>query len=249
VGKSCIVGSQCTSGTCRSEDLFGWPGGSCIAGLNTCNRSDAGVSTGCPANAVCLGDQFGTFCRQRCGSGGTACRSAYACHDDDEDSSSPSWCTPMCSSDADCRALGGTYGCNLWSRLCEVKDKQQAKYGGACSTNTDCESGLCQRESSNGGYCYGWCQRSGGSCGGDGVCEPGPSGDNTGRCLDGCSMVGSATECRAASRQTCGPAPTGSVNACYCRVAGERCSTSADCCIQSGFPIGGCVQFINICGL
>lgn len=248
VGRACIVGSQCAAGTCNTEDQTGWPGGSCVAGLNTCNRSDAGVSTGCPANAVCLGDQFGTFCRQRCsGSSSMACRPGYACHDDDADSSSPSWCTPLCGSDADCRALGATYGCNPWSKLCELKDKLKPKYGGACSTNTDCETGLCLRASNNGGYCFGWCLRSGGTCGGDGVCEPESSSnsDATGRCLDGCTMVGSSSECRGAP-QTCAPAPTGSVNACYCRVADERCSANAPCCRGSciTFPIigGVCVQ-------
>lgn len=242
VGDPCFFSTQCTSGACRAEDTSGWPGGSCIAGLNTCSRSDAGVTSGCPGNSVCLGDQFGTFCRQRC-SGSSGCRAGYACHDDDDDNTSPNWCTPMCASDSDCRPLGGMYGCNPWSKLCELKDKGFAKYGAACTINSNCESGLCLRASNNGGYCYGWCARSGGTCGGDGVCEPGPSGDGTGRCLDGCTMAGSSAECRGGSPQTCGPAPSTSANVCYCRVEGESCSTGPQCCR------GNCVVFPIVGGV
>jgi hypothetical protein len=239
-GSACINSTQCAAGTCQDEASSGWPGGACVGGVNACSRNDAGVSTGCPTNTVCVHDQHGRFCRQRC-SGTGGCRTGYACHDEDEDSDSPNWCAPLCTSDADCRALGGTYGCNPWSKLCQQKDRTRQKYGGACTANTECETGRCLRQSSNGGYCEGLCLRNGGTCGGDGVCEPTASGDATGRCLDGCTMSGTNTECRAGSPQRCGPAPTGSVNACYCRVAGERCQTSDQCCRPTGFPVGGCV--------
>jgi hypothetical protein len=230
IGRACSANAQCASGTCWLEGSTGWPSGACVAGVSTCAR-DAGVTVGCPAGSVCTSDEFGTFCRQQC-SGSTGCRRGYACHDEDQDSSTPPWCVPLCVTDNDCAHLGGTYGCNPWSRRCETKNRGLKKYGEACSGDPQCETGRCLGQAS--GYCAGLCPRTGGSCATGGVCaSDGTVNDGTNRCYDDCT---SAADCRG-SPYTCQLPPWGGpANACYCSRTGEKCAQDSDCCSRS--PIG-----------
>jgi hypothetical protein len=240
IGKACSADGQCASGTCRTESVTGWPSGACVAGVGSCSRTDAGVTTGCPAGSVCAFDEFGTFCRQACtGSGSAPCRAGYACHDEDNDSSTPRWCVPLCTADADCARLGGNYGCNAWSKRCELKDKGLSKYGASCGSGSQCESGICLGGS--GGYCSGLCLKSGGTCGGDGVCGNDGTSDATGRCFDGCAA---SNDCRS-SPYSCRAPPYGggSGNVCYCSREGEPCGSAADCCATVAF----CFPGVNLC--
>ena len=227
VGQACASNGQCASQVCRTEASSGWPSGACVAGVNTCSR-DAGVSVGCPSGSVCTSDQFGTFCRQGC-SGAGGCRQGYSCDDEDNDSSSGSWCVPSCTSDADCAHLGGSYGCNPWSKRCELKDKSLKRYGAACSNDSQCETGQCLGEA--GGYCAGPCRASG-ACAPGGVCaSDGQSNDGTWRCYDDCATN---ADCRAAP-YSCRNAPWSSpAPVCYCSRAGEKCQADGDCC--TGIP-------------
>ncbi|MBI3178535.1 MAG: hypothetical protein HYZ27_02670, partial [Deltaproteobacteria bacterium] len=200
LGKPCSANGQCASGRCFTESGSRWPSGACVGAANGC-ALDAGVSWGCPSGAVCMADGFGRFCRQACsGSGSSACRPGYACHEVPE-VDGPRWCHPLCASDADCERRGGSYGCNLWSRLCETKDKQGARYGAACSAASQCESGVCLPD--EGGYCAGLC-RKGASCGPDGVCDGDDTSDQTGRCFDACA---SQADCTRGGDYLCKPAP------------------------------------------
>jgi hypothetical protein len=248
IGQGCASSSQCASGVCRTEATTGWPGGACVAGVNTCVRADAGVSLGCPTGAVCATDQAGTFCRQACsGAGSSPCRPGYACHDDDDRLSTAAYCVPLCTSDEQCSNSSVGVGCNQWSKRCEARDKGLAKYGAACNANSQCETGLCLNASNNGGYCYGVCNSTASAataCADDGVCESYLTSalvDQTARCLDGCTTTSSSSECRANAAQTCqiisssGSTP----RACYCRVVNKTCSGHSECCS------GLCLQAIT----
>jgi hypothetical protein len=194
---------------------------------------DAGVSYGCPAGSVCTSDHFGRFCREQCSS--ATCRAGYACHENtDYRWDGPRTCMPLCTSDAQCsRDLGASYGCNLFSRRCELKDKGLPKYGANCSNNSQCESGICL---SDPGYCEGLCIKSG-ACGADGVCGSDGTSDQTGRCFDQCT---GASDCTRPSPFQCAAPPYGgsTSNVCYCRHIDEPCRQASDCCNPSpvGFP-------------
>jgi hypothetical protein len=247
IGKACSVGTQCASGVCRTEGASGWPSGSCVTGTNSC-WLDAGVSAGCPSGSACTGDEFGRFCRQQCsGNGATTCRPGYACHanPDFDWNDGPRTCTPLCNSDADCSRISGiaNYGCNPWSKRCELKDRGLGKTGAACSNNSQCETGFCLGE--RGGYCSGICRKTTLACPSDSVCGGDGTNDQTGRCFDLCA---SQTECR--SGYTCQPPPYGgtSTNVCYCSRNSEDCNQSSDCCGTAlpGFPacfLGSCATF------
>jgi hypothetical protein len=185
---------------------------------------------------VCEGDEQGRFCRQSCTSGG--CRPGYACHENENpDYDGKRSCFPLCLTDADCsRDLGASYGCNLWSRRCELKDKGGRKYGLSCSGPADCESGVCLPD--RGGYCAGYCPR-GGTCATDGACGSDGLNDQTARCFDVCA---GAADCTRGAPYQCAAAPYGgtSSNVCYCRRTGEPCSQNSDCCNPSIGPIQAC---------
>lgn len=239
-GKACLSGGQCASGRCLTETTNGLPSGHCTNSAACSISLTTGASTGCASGGTCATDEFGTFCRKSC-SGSTGCRGGYACHDDlDENDVTPNYCIPLCTSDLDCARLGGQYGCNLHSRRCETKDKGLAKLGAACAGNASCESGVCLRASSNGGYCMTRCKDSSPTCPGDGVCDYSSGGDNTGDCYDGCA---NAAECTRGGRYTCQSSQNNRGNVCYCAVAGDLCSTDADCCT------GPCQNFglVKIC--
>ncbi|MHB8874181.1 MAG: hypothetical protein ACYC8T_10885 [Myxococcaceae bacterium] len=130
--------------------------------------------------------------------------------DDFDTSNNTNHCEPLCATDADCAGAGGSFGCNPWSRLCELKDKGLTKYGGACSSDTQCETGRCSTYKP-GGYCLGLCSGTALSCGGTGFCVYNASfGDNVGACLQGC---GSTAQCRG-TPYTC--QDVGSGTACWC---------------------------------
>ena len=235
IGKACSSNLQCLSGRCLTESVSGWPSGACVGAAGGCSL-DAGVSYGCAAGSACTTDQYGTFCRQQCsGSGATACRAAYACHENpDEDYEGPRTCTPLCATDADCNRNGGSsYGCNPWSKRCEPKQKNLKKYGEACGGNTQCESGLCL--GGEGGYCYGLCVKGGAGCASDGTCGNDDFNDNTGRCFDSCTT---SAECTRGGDYLCKPAPWGgaTTQVCYCSRLGEPCGGEADCCNKH--PLG-----------
>ena len=206
---------------------------------------DAGVSVGCPAGSACTSDEYGRFCRQNCtGPGATTCRPQYACHEnpDFDWNDGPRTCTPLCNSDADCNRLGGTYGCNLWSRRCEQKDKGLAKYGAPCASNAACESGICHPD--RGGWCGGLCRKSTNVCATDGVCASEGTNDATGRCFDICNT---AAECTRGAPYQCQPPPWGgtTTNVCYCARGGEPCNDDADCCLPGFGPFPAC--FLSAC--
>jgi hypothetical protein len=138
--------------------------------------------------------------------------------------------------------MGASYGCNLWSRRCELKDKGFSKYGAACGGGSTCESGLCLPD--RGGYCGGLCVK-GGTCGPDGACGNDGTSDQTGRCYDVCA---NASECTRGAPYQCAAPPYGGTSSlvCYCRRIGEPCTVNGDCC-NPGFGFPACLPF-GFCG-
>ncbi|MFZ5471046.1 MAG: hypothetical protein ACOZIN_16590 [Myxococcota bacterium] len=234
-GKPCTSNSQCAGGRCLTEAASGAPNGVCSNSVS-CNVT---AQTGCNGG-ICVESGAFDVCRARCTANGLMatgrCRQGYACFDADTNTGNDNnHCLPLCASDADCSGSGASYGCNPWSKLCESKDKGLGKYGAACTSDSQCESGRCGL-SFPGGICYGLCTGSAKSCGGDGVCYFYASyGDNIGECDDGCTVSG---QCRGAP-YTCQDFGQGSI--CYCRLLNDPCTLDSQCCS------GDCDFFFGLC--
>ncbi len=107
------------------------------------------------------------YCLKTCslepGSSGASCegRSELACAAPATDD--PSFCYPVCDSDADC---GDRY-CNLFSGLCSpFPPEGQAAIGAGCSANHECASGWCINIAGQRRACSGICIYNGvGGCG------------------------------------------------------------------------------------
>lgn len=223
-GLPCASDSQCGGGKCRTEAATGDPNGACSNSVS-CSVS---AQTGC-RGGLCV--EAGSFdlCRMRCtgtGLGATGrCRAGYACLDTDSDTTnSTNYCLSLCSSDAECQGGAAGYGCNLWSKRCEQKDKGLSKYGAPCSSASQCESGYCTR-AFPGGYCIGVCSGTQKSCGPDGACYYYSSfGDNIGACWKSCSTN---SQCRQPDYH-CENLGQGKI--CTCRLTGEPCLSNSECC-------------------
>ncbi len=232
-GAPCSHDSQCKGGKCRTEVAAGSPGGMCS---NAVSCSPAG-QTGCNGGR-CI--EAGTFdyCAPKC-TGASGCRPGYACLDPDGNVlTNNSYCVAMCTKDADCTATGQgpSYGCNLWSNYCEVKDKGLGKYGAPCTTNSQCETYLCSPPLSGShpnGYCLGWCDVQSQICADDGVCVLDSNGDGIGKCADGCKTT---ADCRGRP-YSCLPSDEG--NICWCLELGAKCTSPTQCCTGNCF-VGYC---------
>lgn len=231
-GSPCVSDAQCAGGKCLTEALTGTPGGACSNSVS-CNVT---ANTGCNGGRCVESGAF-DLCRASCTgtgvSGAGACRAGFACYDPDSTTTNGNnYCRPMCTADSQCTGAGTNYGCNPWSKLCESKDKALTKYGGPCSANSACESGICAvadapNDLNPGGYCRGLCNKTVGGCGGDGFCFYDPSwGDNVGVCYDGCT---SSAQCRTGERYSCQNPGVGA-NICYCRGLNFDCSSNGQCC-------------------
>jgi hypothetical protein len=229
-GFGCTADNQCKGGKCLTEAATGLANGACSNAV-TCSVS---AQTGCNGG-MCA--ETGTFdtCRMRCTGTGLAgtvgagrCRPGYACIDTDTNTgNATSYCYPLCNTDADCSGSGANYGCNPWSKLCQLKDKGMPKYGAACTNGTQCESGICTLNYP-GGMCFGLCTGNLKTCGTGGVCYYYASyGDNIGECYQGCTA---SAQCRGAPL-TC--QNKGQGNICVCGQVGEDCSANSQCCSNS----------------
>ena len=228
-GVACSSDAQCSGGKCLTEVATGSPNGSCSNAVS-CN---AAANTGCKGG-VCVESGGFDVCWAKCtgnGLGATGkCRAGYTCLNWDNDTGTANnACTPLCGADAECAGADGGFGCNVWSRVCETKDKGRVKTGGACTASSQCESSQCVTGTNfPGGYCTGNCRGDTRACGGDGVCLFDTSyGDNMGYCLDGCTT---STQCRS-SPYGCWTSASSPV--CRCLRAGENCGANSQCCSNS----------------
>ncbi len=233
-GKGCTANNQCASGRCLTESGDHAPNGMCT-NISTCNVA---ANTGCNGG---LCTETGAFdsCRARCtGNGltGQGCRPGYTCYDPDlNTSNNNSGCIILCSSDAECSGNGAGWGCNPFSRVCELKDKGKPKYGAPCSADSQCESDLCDT-SIGSGYCFGICRGDTRICGLDGVCDYDSSfGDNVGYCMDACTTTNNNAQCTNSQNLCRNRSP---ILMCTCGKSLEFCVSGANCCSGScGFSI------------
>ena len=189
-------------------------------------------------------------CWARCtgnGLGATGrCRAGYACRDaDTTPNNGDNYCQVLCISDTECAGSDGGYGCNPASTRCEGKNLGLPRYGAACTSSSQCETGLCATGSTfPGGYCAGDCRGDLNNCGTGGYCQWHPGeGDNVGLCTQACSTTGMV--CRTAP----GPVDYSCVNdtygtqmgrLCMCKFSGQACNADRDCCTGScGFFAAG----------
>ncbi len=233
-GKGCTANNQCAGGRCLTEPGDHAPNGMCT-NISSCTVNG---NTGCNGG-ICT--ETGAFdsCRARCtGNGltGQGCRAGYTCYDPDvNNSNNNSGCVILCSSDAECSGNGTGWGCNTWSRICELKDKGKPKYGASCTADSQCESDFCDTSIGT-GYCYGICRGDTKACGLDGVCDYDSSfGDNVGYCMDACSTTNSSAQCTNPQNLCRNRNPA---LMCTCGTTFEFCVSNANCCSGScGFSV------------
>ncbi|MDP1918019.1 MAG: hypothetical protein Q8L14_17375 [Myxococcales bacterium] len=247
-GKACLAANQCASGRCQTEALDGFPNGLCTNATPCSVTNQTGCNGGrcvtINGQGQCLASCIGT------GLGASGrCRVGYACVDSDSNpNNATNTCRALCSSDQECSGSGTGYGCNPWSKLCQSKDRGLGKYGAGCTTNSQCEGGLCQRSPSfPNGYCMGVCRADTRSCASNGLCSVDPTyGDNLGFCFQGCMGAGTAATCRVADNYKCWPLSQGGPTACICIGAGGPCviGGNSDCC--SGICQAGACQCLPV---
>jgi hypothetical protein len=232
-GKPCLLDSQCAGGDCLDEATTGAPNGMCSNAVSC----TVGTNAGCNGGRCFPGSTFNSCVAPCTGTGisGTgACRAGYVCFDPDYDTNNNNnGCLPLCSSSAECAGGGSGYGCNPWRKRCGNLDRGLGKYGAACTSASQCESGQCfTGAGAPGGYCSGPCRGDTKNCGPNGWCQFNPSyGDNYGACYQRCA---SSAECRQSQNYNCWRAePGGSDFICLCLPAGSSCSSSSHCCSGS----------------
>ena len=225
-GGACTYGAQCCSGVCDTK-------------AGTCGSSIARCA---PATAACVGNTdccSGACVAGRCGStqcltiGATCPVAGNAC------------CTGNCS--------GGTCKAIAANPTCTTADN-------VCATNTECCSGLCSggRCALGSSYCAqknDVCYHANDCCGGlcsapngqpvtgtnPGLCGQPSSGGVNCTGVDGSLCPGG--NCGSCCSRLCAPyGPTG-VHICQpaqgCRVEGDLCRKSADCCGAAGSGVLG----------
>ena len=238
-GKPCLLDNQCAGGKCLTEASSGLPNGAC-SNLASCTVS---TNAGCNGGRCLAGTTFNT-CVAPCTGTGTgssgACRAGFACYDPDySTTNNNNVCLPLCSSDSECSGGGSGYGCNPWSKRCGNLDRGLGKYGAACTSNAQCESGECLTGSlAPGGYCGGPCRGDTKNCGPNGWCSFDPSyGDNYGLCYQACTA---STQCRQSANYNCWRTSAGSNDyVCLCLPPGATCGANSQCCSGSCF-LGTC---------
>ncbi len=240
-GKPCLADGQCAGAKCFTEAASGVPNGTC-ANASSCTVGTA--NTGCNGG-LCVAGSTSNSCYAKCSGAGVtgtgACRAGFICRDPDiNTSNNNSYCTPGCANDSECAGSGTGYGCNPWSKRCQNVDRGLAKYGAACSTGTQCESGFCYTGADYpGGYCGGVCRQDTQNCGSGGFCSFSASwGDNLGFCYQSCT---SSLQCLN-NANTCFLTSAGaSTRACTCLSSSSACSFDSDCCS------GSCGFFSSTC--
>jgi hypothetical protein len=228
-----VSDGQCAGGKCYSEATAGVPNGAC-ANASSCT---VGSNAGCHGGTCFAGPSI-NLCRKPCigsGLGSTGrCRTGFICYDPDSNTTNGNnYCISLCTADSECGGTGVGYGCNPWSKLCENKDKGLGRYGAACTSGAQCESGMCFTGSDfPNGYCTGNCRGDLLNCATQGYCDFNASyGDNWGLCYQSCTTSGT---CRSADHYKCWV--SGGASICTCLVSGSGCNVASDCC--SGIDVG-----------
>jgi hypothetical protein len=245
-GRPCLLPGQCAGGRCRTEAATGVPNGMCTNAL-PCSVAN---QTGCNGGRCVMSGGVAS-CLPPCSGlgtvGPTACRPGFFCVDaDGVQSTADSTCRPACANDQECSGSGPGYGCNPWLKLCGSKDRGLAKYGAACTQDSQCEGGTCLTDARffPNGSCTGVCRRDTANCAPDGACNTEPNiNDNFGLCYRRCTGPnGSAGGCRTADNYKCWPLFSGGPQACSCLGAGGPCllGGASDCCSGLCNGLGTC---------
>jgi hypothetical protein len=219
-GQTCAAGADCCSGICDSLTLTcaasinkcTAAGGACVASTECCSLSCAGGR--CSSNA-CIAD-------------GQACSDSAAC------------CGGSCTGglcqalNPACRTAGNPCTTNgeCCSQLCEAGVcKLGASFciqtGDACSDSSTCCSGDCAKDAAAGPGVLGVCAS---PPSGATYCADGVDGTVCGDCNNCCSRV-------------CAPYGPSGVKVCQpasgCRVNGDLCRRTSDCCGAAGTGLPG----------
>ncbi len=253
-GLPCLSSTQCASGRCQTEGSTGFPNGMCT----NASACTVGSTTGCHGG-LCINYVGVPTCLARCtgtGLGATGrCRAGFACVDQDTDTMNDNnTCRALCSNDLECSGGGTGYGCNPWSKLCQNVDRGLGRYGSACTSHSQCETGICLTGALNpNGYCAGVCRADTRSCAAGGGCYVSSSYlDNVGTCFQACTGAGTGSVCRVSDNYKCWSLGSGAPLACLCVGPGGNCllGGNSDCCsgicqlgtcrcVPSGFSCGG----------
>lgn len=236
IGAPCTRDDQCPmGGFCLSEDLGGYPGGTCIGFGCDVERDE-----GCDGDAHCVpgGGGGGGVCLDGCASDAD-CRPGYACR---APAAYPDrrLCTPACRNDDACT---GTNVCNPALGTCDEPFDPRL-LGQPCSRfRGGCEGGTCLSEGETGfpgAYCayVGCTVGDDSSCPAGGACAPGAGGANV--CLDACASDG---DCRAGyACRNVDPSNPASSRACL-----PACTDDAQCANHDRFGFE-CNVGTGLCG-
>jgi hypothetical protein len=219
-GQQCAKGADCCSGICDPSTL------TCAASVNTCTAAGGAcvASTEC-CSMSCSG---GRCASNTCVADGQACLNSASCCGGNCSNGVCQALNPICrtagnpcTTNAECCSQlcdGGV--CKLGSSFC-------IQTGDVCSDSTTCCSGDCTKDPNAGP-------------GALGVCSPPPSGATY--CSDGVdgTVCGDCNNC---CSRLCAPyGPTG-VKVCQpasgCRVNGDLCRQTSDCCGAPGTGLPG----------
>jgi hypothetical protein len=239
-GKPCLLDSQCAGAKCLTEATTGIANGACSNATSCTLGTNAGCNGGrCFQGATsntCLASCAGT------GAGVNGCRAGFICYDPDTNTTNNNnVCLAGCANTSECSGSGSGYGCNPWSKRCGNLDQGLRKYGATCTSDSQCETGIClSGPDYPAGYCAGVCRGDTSNCANGGFCSYSASfGDNLGYCFQSC--LGSDTECLNPFMSCFRTSPGAPTRACYCFSTGNACAIDDDCCS------GWCDFFFSVC--
>ncbi len=203
VGQPCGCDEDCdpidvclTEGPTSMRLESGAPGGDCSRICDT--------TSDCPSGFDCItltpGDPSTAGCLLRC-SATANCRAGYVCQPAPGNyvTGAPTYCLPLCQSDADCPMTGV---CDRYIGWCGVQPHPGSSgIGGPCQRDSDCISSKCLQIP--GGYCSAYCSITRQGCPAGSTCAfPVVTGDDLGGCLASCTT---SADCRVG--YVCGPSP------------------------------------------
>ena len=199
---NCEEGFRCVSGSCKTSCTVATVTTDCVAGkLCVGNRCVSPIADGgsCTTNAQCANGACKNFicCNRACDGKCETCGTSGVCAVD-------AACLARCTSNADCQS---SQICDPVTMTCVAKVVKTPR-GGDCSTNSQCETGICSQRVCCEAACTGLCKTCAGSGADRGYCRnvPNKGAEPSNRCPRECSpnkkevvqlLCGGDGECKA----------------------------------------------------